>query len=669
VAVVTSLTGAAWPTSGTATTGTTGLSSISGFTHVGSTDVPAGSGANGYLKGADNSGTTFRIDGTGVPLQSGTEYCISFWFRAARTASALPANGTPDTCFVVSSGGTKLRINHNIITTASAPGLCPQLDEFLTGGTTDGISSLGGAGYPVISFDRWCRVDIYLTKDAAVGVFALYVNGCLLQRASGLPTSGEITLGQLGAEWQIYGGAVSGLRWEICAPIISYDALPSIRPLHTLNPSTALVTQCHPVGIINQTAGGFWNTAGTATATSTEYATSGLNPARKRVVYTGAASATWSQTLIDQVGTLPFNSGGWATLVLPGLLFRGTSATGQIVVKTTGGAALLTLDVTGGQLKLAAANKIAWTQADRYVVAIHFSSSGSVKVTINDATANNSATNGGSADLGAWTPQAIGVVTISGVLGSDALSQDADGVYVCKEFDAVGVDSLSQDVANALTPSLSIPNHVGATYGQFPESFAIPDAPWRNRPSGQVRRFALFVIGRSGQSRTDLQNNVLANWTHTRGVCVVNIDGGSINDINAIDNSTAARDTIVATLAGQIVSMCTLILASTANRVWLTTMIPRVQGSTYTATELQGINLYNIQLRALARSQQVGGRLRFSDVALAQVGAEAAMFTGGDDTHFNATGDDTYATKMALLEAALSNNTPHRSGIGITAGI
>lgn len=138
------------------------------------------------------------------------------------------------------------------------------------------------------------------------------------------------------------------------------------------------------------------------------------------------------------------------------------------------------------------------------------------------------------------------------------------------------------------------------------------------------------------------------------------IDGGSINDIATIDSNEATRTTMVAQLTAQANQAVTQ-LTSNLNRVWQTTMINRVQGTTYTTTERNAILDYDTALRTLHQSYP---NVYFSDVA-ADIADPSTLFTAGDDTHFNAAGDITYATYM-VTDFASANFTPSVSNLGPT---
>jgi len=119
------------------------------------------------------------------------------------------------------------------------------------------------------------------------------------------------------------------------------------------------------------------------------------------------------------------------------------------------------------------------------------------------------------------------------------------------------------------------------------------------------------------------------------------VDGGSINDIAQIGNSSSSATTVVNTLLSQL-SQSISQLTSSQNRVWLTTMIDRVQGATYTATEQSAILNYDVGIRALHQSFP---STYFSDVST-DVTNPATLFSPGDDTHFNVAGSITVATDM-----------------------
>lgn len=674
--LLTSITGAAWPTSGAASAATTGLNSVTGGTHVGSTDLPAeaiAAGCTGYVKGADNAALAWKIDGSATPMPTNeSDYWMSTWLRPARTAAALPADQTGVQFQAWSNSGEKLIQYLHIRNTTHLKGLVVQPAEFMTGGdTSEKMYDSGSTGStPVIYFDRWAHICSHVKRSTAGGILEMYVNGVLIQRITGLNTDGEVTAAQLAATTQFNWPAISGIRMEFCAPITSHDLTgPVLRPKHSLWPSSSNLTQAHGCDVASDTAnqnGKCWTYTGTATRTITSYTAGGISPGRRRWIYTGSA-ATWNQTTIDSIGTLPFNSRGWATIALPLLLVRDGSA--QVVIRNNAAAAILTLDITGSQIKQGATVLAAWDHADRYALKIHLSSTGSIKGSLYNLTENNSAVNAWSFDLGTWTVGALGTATVSGT--NVTLAHECDGLWVMRWSAIIGVDSLTQGDAAALSPAMAAVNGVAFALAPTSDIALVPDSAWTNRIHGMDFHPIVVVTGRAGATRGAMQANVLDQLTHARGIEVINVDGGSVNDIAGI-TSVGTQTSVLASLK---TSIETMLDQGTARewRIWVTTMIRRPLGGSrpWDALKNASIDLLNTQIRASASAKQSSWQhIKFSDVSTRIADHDALFNIPVDDIHPTVSGYGTIAMNMSLgYSTPGAGNGRRRKSIGLGLGL
>jgi hypothetical protein len=672
MALLTRVTGAAYPTSGAATTATTGFSNMANnnSVHVGSTDIPPGGTSNGFIRGPADASSDLEFSiGPSTELfgANETNHWTSFWARLTTTGSALPADGTQVFFANCQNGGSIIRILGHVRNLTHNPGMSFSVQEFLTGGTLEGLSSHSGSGQgsPFVYFNRWFHFCMMRCRSTAGGENALYINGQLIARQSALPTDTELTGAVMRSQRSIWYPGVSGLRLDISGPFETYDGTgPSLRPLHSLNNAGPL-TQWHgtDVGTDSQSNGKFWTySVSGATRTPTVYASSGSNPNRKRNVYSGAAASTWSQTTIDNVGTLPFNDFGWATLCFP--MIYVPNGTAQIVIRNAAGSAVVTLDYASSALSQAGVTKAPLDMADRYALMVHLSSGGTIKGSLYDLTELNTAQNAWSFDLGTWTPAQIGTITISGVLGAN--NQEVDGMAVAKYATIAGVDSLSHVMASTVTPSMAMVENVAASLAPLDDSIGVPDGPYPNRTWGQERRAVLVVVGRAGATRAAFQTNVMNFLTEARGLEVVNVDGGSVNDIASV-TSTATQQTVLASLTANVTTMANQ-CAVMGSLCWLTTMINRPVNITWTTLQVETMAAYTVVLRGLKASLQgVGLHIRFSDPA-SLISDHSTLFSGADETHFTATGNGTYAKQMILgLETPAYTAVRVRRGIGVFA--
>jgi len=734
----TDITGASWPISGAATTGTTGFSSITGGTHVGSVDLPPGSTSTGYITGANNTTLGFRVDGTAVPLQTDNDYWLRYWVRASRNGTTLAADGALVNHQYVIDGSTKLNNVWYLRNNSVSNGFGFGVGEFLPGGTTLGINGTTASAAPaMLPFNQWSEITVHLHKDGKNGEYAMYFNRSLVRLRKDIPTvqhratftvdastdiitsvshnmvegetvtltttgvlpaglstvttyyvrnpltntfqlsltsggaviditnvgtgvhtydNGGISLVALGSQWAMSLTGINGVTWQIAGPIsTSSQATITNTPLiDTFTTSNDWVTKVYPTSYNNLIYGGdFWQqTAGSMSVTATDYCSGGACPLSKRFILSGSATDTATLSTNMDIGSLPYNSDGWATLFFP-MIYLPSSGVLNIVINDTVGNSIYQVDISDGFLKQSGVNKAPWTQGDRYFLALHFSNSGQVNYSLHDLTADVLSQNFWSGQLASWTPQTIGRVNYIATRGSASL--ELDGLAIARWLPLFGLDSLTAAPTNLLTPVLVTANHVTGSLVMADELTMLPGAMYFYHANNIPRFFAWGIIGRSGRTRQNFTDNILPYMTYTRGVVMTFIDGGSINDIGPIGSNESIRTTVVNTLISQLNSAISQFTGS-QNKVWLTTMIDRVQGSTYTSTQRNAILDYNIGIRNL---HQTFPFVYFSDPAN-DIADHSTLFSIGDDTHFNAAGDITYSTNMVV---DMVNNPPTNIGI------
>jgi hypothetical protein len=738
-AKATTITGSTWPTSGAATAGTSGLSSITGGTHVSSTDLPPGSAATGYITGADNATLNFRVDGTTVPLQTDNDYWLRYWVRAATNATTLAADGTNVNIQYVADGSTKLttlgllRNGGASTNNSTRKGIGFEVNEFLPGGSTIGAygTTVGGV-QAILPFNKWGEITIHLHKDGKNGEYAMYFNRSLIRLRNNLPTlqqkatftadastdtitsaghnmaegeavtlattgtlpaglatsttyyvrnptantfqlslssggaivditgagtgthtydNGGISLAALGSQWTMALTGVNGITWQIGGPIVSSSqATIDNTPLVDLfSNSNDWVTKIYPSSYNNLTYGGeFWDqTAGAMSVSATSYTTGGADPSRGRFILSGSATNTATLATTMNIGTLPYNSNGWATLFFP-MIYLPSSGALNIAVNDTSGNSIYQVDINGGYLKQNGVNKAPWVATDRYFLALHFSNTGQVNYSLSDLTSDITTQNFWSGQLSNWTPQTIGRVNYLATRGGADL--ELDGLAVARWLPLFGVDSLTAANAYLVTPGLAMQNHITDSLADTTETSMFPGAAYLFSDKNIPRFFSWGIVGRPGRTRQNFTDNILPYMTYSRGIIMTFADGGSINDIATIYSDENARTTVVNTLLGQLSQAITQ-LTGNQNRVWLNTMINRVQGTSYTTTERNAILDYDAGIKTLHHTFP---STYFSDPA-ADIADPSTLFSAGDDTHFNAAGDIADASAMVT---DMLNNTP-----------
>lgn len=394
--------------------------------------------------------------------------------------------------------------------------------------------------------------------------------------------------------------------------------------------------------------GKYWEYAGTAVRTPTNYATSGSNPQRKRDVWSGSVGATWSRSSRDIVGVLPFGPQGWASIALPMVYIP--NGTFQLQIQKPDRTAIVTLDVTGGNLQKGGVTQAPWAVGDRLTLQVIFGSTGSLKGVLYNLTQLNISQNTWSFDLGTWTPGAVGFIKVSGVLG--ASSQEIDGAAVCKWYTVPGVDSLSHTTVSGLTPAMAMVEHVAGALAPPTDASLVPDAAYQNRvyvPAGQARRVHLTVMGRSGQTQASFKSFVTDFlFVHGRGVEIDLMDFASINEFSGISD-LASQTAVLDAMETRLGQLCDQARDADC-RVRISTGPTRPVGATWTALQSGAGPLWDVRLRRLAaQKQSPKNHIIFSDPAAA-IPDHSVLFTAGDDTHPNAAGDLEIAKQMILTQ-------------------
>lgn len=666
----TNLTGAAWPTSGAASTGTTGLSALTGtWTHVGSTDVPTGSAANGYIQMAESASGSFRIDATNVPFASSSDYWIRFWIYPKTSTTTLDADAATFYLNTITSGGTRIRTSVYLRNTtgttspSTTKGMTIFSNEFLTGGATSTLDQVGGSGgQTLIPLNVWSEIVVHMRVDATDGRYGIYVNGVLLTENRAIdttPTGGIATVDAQG-QWTMGLGPLTGVQFRVAGPIESWSGTDiTVRPRYELEPSTSYRTKVFghfdTTSIYSQ--GLFFSYGGTATQTLTSYATSGVNPGQRRSVVTGSSTQTATVTTIDALGTLPYNSQGWATVFFSDFYLPGTGTTCDFVIRNAGNTGdVVRLTYDGTDLKQGSTVlKAAMAKTSRLKLAIHLSSTGSATYSLIDETAATSSTQTYfSGVLTNWTPQVLGVAAYQGVYGDTAFELGSISVHSWLEMDAV--DSFTAAAVTALAPAKQGPNHVSGIFTQDAAPNMIPNN-WQLRDvwtaAGYGRRGIYAHTGRSGLSRASWTTNVLAGMTYAKGIALWFIDGGSINDVGS-GNSAGNVTTVPASMSTNLESAISALTAN-GNQVILSTMMKREQG-TYTANDNLIIAAFNSEVRRLFLKYRGTGLVYWTNPRVT-VGADRMLQVAGDDVHASAFGDYVQARDMASTLTTLPMST------------
>lgn len=636
--MLTNITAAAWPTSGTATTVTTGLATLSGtsLVHVGSADIPAGSIANGYVEAASNTVLTVGINSLATALAAGNRYSQTFWVRFVRTGAIT--SGFNQRYLDMNGDGVRVLLS---TWNNGELGMNASMSVISGGGTVRNLWGQGSSGSnPFIPYDKWTQftLDIDLTVGAAAIRFL--VNGMIVTQCTAIPTTGTANL----AECVTMALQATGAKVQICGPFTSdNNETNTIVPLLNLRDSSTKLTKCSlPMSFLS-TRGSAWSASlSGVTATRTDYAASGVGPRRHRQVLSGNGTATIKSI---PIGDLPYNAHGWCTIAFPMLLLAGSGASTFVVsVRNAADSAnLIELTCNGTNILQGSTVLAPFNRTSRYAVLLHFSNDNKAAITVINQTLT-SPQYVWSAQLTGWTTQAIGGLQILATVATGD-SPEVDGAFVSRYCDLVGIDSLSHGPTASLSPVLAAPNRISKNFPNWlQEDRMIPGCIGYDDTEHTQ---AGIIIGRSGGSMRAFWENAVQHMRFTHAVRLTMVDGGSINDLTGVSDANRVANFEAWTDAlNNVVNRA----VANKNRVWLTTMIRREQG-TYTATQNREIDTYNGYVRALAQvAQRVAeGRnlVEFSEVAY-NINSHASVFSPGDDVHPSEAGGTTiYNTMIA----------------------
>jgi hypothetical protein len=653
--------GSAWPLSGAASAGTTGLSVLSGvaMTHVGSSDIPPGSKSTGFLR-QNSAGLSYvQLDAASTIFSANNRYTHHVWVRYNYDASP-PANGANNRILDLNGLGVRVLVElyYRPAADGKDAGWNCLVSQTTGGGTLTRLSSQTASGaVPFIRAGRWYRLSVEYDSTAGAGQFRFYINGVLIAEIVGMTTATGPS-GSPSSSFCYWSLGVTGAIVDVAGPIESDNAEDvAITPANMLYVKDSdLCVQSLPIELVNRPRGSRWSSslAGT-TLTETTYSTSGTNPLRKRVVLSGAGTCTLTS---QAIGALPFNPSGWATVHFPHTYLPGASVHVFRLRNGANDATVYELEVDADNLLQGTTEIGPWDHTHRYSVLLHLHEDGAACCTLLDLTALVGSTRAWSAQLANWTPQALGAIQQATTVDSDA---EVDGVWIDRWVNLMGIDSMCGAAITSLSPAAYISrNRVGVFAGYHGEDFsaipgtAEPDRPFSNNPT---------TLARPGYGFDSFYADVIPGLAFTRGMRFQLIDGPSINDLTGTDDSNrASRFAIWKSRVGQFV----LDAVSRGNRVHLTTCIRREQG-TYTATQLREIDARNGFLRLLFQTGQryFGSHpaIEMSDVAYA-VDDHSSLFTAGDDVHFDAAGNETvgglYRTLLttASQQATVGSFTP-----------
>jgi len=636
-------TGASWPSSGTASTATTGLVALSGtgITHVSSTDVPPGSLATGYIKANESAAITVGVDAAGSVFSGTNYYHIEVWCKFVQITVD---SGTNHRIIDVNGNG-----NRTLISTNSTGGGHNLFQSVISGGGT--VTNLVGAATGtagIVPLNRWTKIGIAVDSTTGNGSIKLYVNDMLVSTQTGINYTGNNDLGEIASP----AFKIHGCETQISGPIRSYDADPNQVPMTRTVKDGDRLRKAFSVFAAGFGGGANWPSVSltSMTVANVQYATSGTNPLRSYLNFTPSGTGSSNVTSVP-LGVLPYNPSGWCSIVFPMTRLTGTGVNTIAFRNTADDADIFTAVITATTVTVNGVLVATYTSGNRVTLVLHPRSTGRLHATVFDQTNSGTSQYAWSADCGSWTAQEIGPV-VQRLTAVDAVAQ-IDGLYTCDYLDVVGIDSLSMANVASLSPEYAFLNRVARYFGGFGDHEVVPNSPFQRDDRGVS--FAV-IAGRTGRNSTNFDQLCNAFLQHSRAVRMVRVDGGSINDLTGVISGN--RLTATATWQAELTRFVSQAVIN-GNRVWLSTMIRREQG-TYTALQNREIDTRNGFVRELARAYQrtLNGvnLIELTDVAKL-LEDHVTYFTAGDNVHFNAAGEADYIAKMVANTSSVTGDS------------
>lgn len=478
MATKTNVTGASWPTSGTATAASIGIfyTDISG-THVGynpGDDRPTGSVSTGYVTYPVGTGPVIQVDptsGTAAPFgttpANGNRHVFNVWLRARRVDPTLASTSTSAQLFSSFPLGsinpyTRLIVRRDTNDPARGSSLALFLFDS-AGGTGGGSTELGfcrhNSGVAAnaqassnVEFERWFLYSKEINLGAPGSAYDL-ING---QRTSDCTGNTGTTAAQVNAPYLAL-PALAGVVWDVEA-ISSYSVASGAfgageHPSQTVFKSPNNYTRAFawPVTYTDATtategANWFYSTTGSPLVEVRPYSlVSGVRPGKERVVVGFGAAGTFTMTSARQVGTLPYENGA-AYISFEPVLLR-ANASGSWRINDTGGSSTLTVawNTSTGRVSVGGVGKATIDADKRYSFHVLRTSDGrqaGVLINWTDIAVNGTART----DLiqvfalDTWTPADVGTLQLL-VTATGVTTFETEGAAVDRMLALGGCDS------------------------------------------------------------------------------------------------------------------------------------------------------------------------------------------------------------------------------------
>lgn len=677
---LTSIPGSGWLTTGTCTAANTGFAAISGFTFLPANgDVPPGSTAVAILTAGKNVTASLTAEPSNTGFQGSEKH---FWSRgwarllfdptATMYTDGYYSNGasTPAVyMYQISASGTKFgvapRSNNKAVGNKG-------LRLYPAGGTnTELVSNIGHVrAIPEGGTGGWQEFTMHIDKTTpASSVCELYSNGvCIARTVTDLST-------YTGTNIPIVFPPFPGMTWQVSGTWDSWSGTDiDIEPRWELNSDSEYTTMVMPVRHVTSQKCAMYTYGGTMSVVQNPYATNGAHDDRDRDQWSGSASQTGTRVTNYKIGTLPYNTLGWAVVRFQSLYFPGGGTASLKLYNDAGDTVLVQIDYDGTAFKQGSTVLATVTNADRYEVMISLNRSGEATVSIKDQSVLGGR-NWWSAPLEDWVPQDLGVVEIDLVRGS--ADMETDGIDVHSKLLTVVHSSFVHSLTYGPGAGNYLEPHLGCrsshqTYGMAMGggASAIPNGPMPNSVYGYPYAH-VCIAGQSGYGISDLWTNTIQYMTYSRGHEVFFINGCGINNFTGI-NSEATSNSEYTSRIGYVDQIFAKLIATQNYIWWVDQADPILSGGNYDQWVSRCVHRTNEYAADQCGLLQTNRRIKYSPIAKYIGNQGAILFNASYDvtgTHMyandltDATGDSRYAKEMySHVEVAEKRFTSVKAG-------
>lgn len=652
----TSITAAAWATSGTATTGTTGLNLLTGYdiaygaatvTHVGSSDVPTNSAANGFLFNATSGGSiNFRVTAASATLGGGVnDYWMRFGMMLETYGNVTHAQTRQSSAFAFTgaTGTVNLYFTAWRDTATNEQYFSPTLLITAGTGTVGALTSIA-----IIGENRWVEITVHM--DIANGVLEVLVDGVVAAWATGLTVSGAT-----GVSTSFDIGGLTNVKPRLAGPFEDWTGSDITRVTPATRTTNNFLAHQHA----SCKYGKYWDVTA---ATFTAYTGGGVNPVMGRLIASGSGTAT----TVNAVGTVVPVDGRYAFLFDDIYVPTGTL---RVAIRDSGDTAdLVAFDFSSGTVKDGAGTQlvtnngvsVTYSTSIRYRLILTIDTSGVTRWCLIDNSTYFSA-------RAAW--DGVGVTLSTFNLGKIKATYSASTIEFGEvahgdKITLTGSDSLTSASAVTTTPAYTTMNRIMTPFNVGDALATLSFIP--NVCKMGFPRTYIAASGRSGMAFASEWWPYLGQYLTTGGIRML-LPDCSIND-------GVQFVAITGPVIQAAINAAMNLFTSTSNELWAGSVLRRPALTANVATRGYTLTISGYW-RAAATAQAFNPRLFFADTSQQQIN----LAVQNKDPVFGAAGDqlhpDNYLDfwarffgSLTLASAVATSSSASSVGSGRTTG-